>query len=281
MGTPTRHRADEAATVVVFACGIVLQAGSRSRERGAAISRYLQVGLLIYQIEHVGVYRIRSNAGILTLAVHSRHLAPGLAVIRGAIHVAAVIRTVENHLAVGRHGKGSLGSHQGRFQFFPGGRIVVATVHDHRGNPRPGGVIRHLARPHKSLCQRRVSQAVGCADGGRVARSALVDVGIGGAVIVADGRYQRASRNAHDIKRHGLFDAPALEFPQGDFRGDVIRLENAVSAGDPSFLVVEGVNFHRTRPMDGVARNPRRPVCVYVDTVIVALAVSPSGTAIF
>ena len=108
-----------------------------------------------------------------------------------------------------------------------------------------------------------------------MALGAVVDVGISGAIVVADGSHEWSTRNAHDVERNRFFDTLRHELPQGNLGRNIFGHKDAVTAGDPSLLIVERVDFQGTCPVDGVARNPGGAVGVNVWNIVVMLAVIP------
>ena len=208
------------------------------------------------------------------------HRGPGRAVIGGAVRGRAHLGAVQHHLAVGREHHHALRALERSLHAVPSLAHVVAAVHHVVVDALVLAVHGNHARAQQASAERRERHALCGTDRRRVPLGACIDIGIDGAVVVANRGHQRAARNAHDIERNSLLDAARHELPHGHLRGDVVGHEYAVAARDPRLLVVERVNLERTRPVDGVARNPVRAICVDVDAVAVVLPVNPRLAAI-
>ena len=107
----------------------------------------------------------------------------------------------------------------------------------------PLGVHGNHAGTQQASGQRGITHAFGGADNRGVALGTGVDVAVSGAVVVADGGDERSVRNAHDVERNGFFDTPRHELPYRYLGRDIFGHKDAVTAGNPGFLIVEGVDF--------------------------------------
>ena len=271
-------RADEPSAIVVFAGTFVLQARGLRFKSLTLVGRLVERAHGIHHVEHVRVLGVSDNAGILCL--RSRlYGSPGGAVIVGAVDSSALVRTVQHHLAVGRKYDKPERALQSRLHRIPSCTIFTAVHHI-----VVGGFVLAVdgdsPRAQERSRKRCICHTLRRADRRLVALGASGDVRVGGAVIVTDGRYQRASRNAHDIERDRFFNAAGLEFPYRHFRGNIICHKDAVAARDPGLLTVERIDFERARPVNRIARNPISTVRVDVHAIAIMLSVDPALAAV-
>ena len=205
---------------------------------------------------------------------------PRGAIVVGSVNCGALVWAVQHDFAVSRKYHQALRALECGLHAVPCLAHVVAAVHHVEILRIVLAVNGNHTCANQASGERGVTHAFGGADGWLVALCALLDVCINGAVVVANSGDQRASRNAHDVEGHSLFDTLGHKLPKGNLCGDVFGHEDAVTASDPGLLVVERVDFERTRPVDGVARNPVGAVGVDVRNVVVVLAVIPSLAAV-